>query len=58
MRRQDRLGLSMRGVFSHDRNRRTLEELKKLGAMTTPVIVIGGQTVIGFNQKRLEELLS
>jgi glutaredoxin len=34
-----------------------LEELEKLGAMTTPVIVINGEVVIGFNQKRLEELL-
>lgn len=35
-----------------------LEELENLGAMTTPVIVIDGEPVIGFNQKRLEELLS
>ena len=35
-----------------------LEELEKLGVMTTPVILIDGQAVIGFNQKRLEELLS
>jgi len=26
--------------------------------MTTPVIVIDGEAVIGFNQKRLEELLA
>jgi len=26
--------------------------------MTTPVIVIDGEAVIGFNQKRLEELLT
>ena len=35
-----------------------LAELEKLGAMTSPVIVIDGETVIGFNQKRLEELLA
>jgi glutaredoxin 3 len=35
-----------------------LEELERLGAMTTPVIVINGDVVIGFNRKRLEELLS
>jgi glutaredoxin 3 len=34
-----------------------VDELEKLGAMTTPVIVIDGEAVIGFNQKRLEELL-
>jgi len=26
--------------------------------MTTPVIFIDGQAVVGFNQKRLEELLA
>ena len=35
-----------------------VEELKRLGAMTTPVIVINGEVVIGFNEKRLEELLT
>jgi hypothetical protein len=33
-------------------------ELEKLNAMTTPVIVIHGDVVIGFNRARLEELLS
>jgi hypothetical protein len=35
-----------------------VEELERLGAMTTPVIVIDGEVIIGFNQKRLEELLT
>jgi glutaredoxin 3 len=35
-----------------------LEELEKLGAMTTPVILINGEVVIGFNRVRIEELLS
>jgi len=34
-----------------------MDELEKLGLMTTPVIVIDGETVVGFNQKRLEELV-
>ena len=34
-----------------------LAELERLGAMTTPVIVINSEVVVGFNQKRLEELL-
>jgi hypothetical protein len=34
-----------------------VDELEKLGAMTTAVIVIDGEAIIGFNQKRLEELL-
>jgi hypothetical protein len=33
-------------------------ELEKLNALTTPVIVINGKVVIGFNRTRLEELLS
>jgi glutaredoxin len=35
-----------------------VEELEQLGAMTTPVIVVNGEVVIGFNRTRLEELLS
>jgi len=34
-----------------------VEELERLGAMTTPVIVIDGEVVIGFNRKRLESCL-
>jgi len=35
-----------------------LSELEKLGIFTTPVTVIGGEVVIGFDQTRLEALLS
>lgn len=35
-----------------------LSELEKLGVMTTPVTVIDGEVVIGFDQARLEALLS
>ena len=34
-----------------------LEELAKLGYMTTPVTTIDGQVVVGFDQKRLATLL-
>ena len=34
-----------------------IEELRRLGVMTTPVIVIDGQTVVGFDERRLDELL-
>ena len=34
-----------------------LTELKKLGIMTTPVIVIDGTVVIGFDQSKIEQLL-
>ena len=35
-----------------------MEELLKIGVMTTPVTVIDGQVVVGFDRKRLEELLA
>jgi glutaredoxin 3 len=54
--------LSQRGVTFREKDitkdSSALEELERLGAMTTPVIVINGDVVIGFNRKRLEELLS
>jgi pseudouridine-5'-phosphate glycosidase len=31
--------------------------LKKLGVMTTPVTVIDGEIVVGFDQAKLEQLL-
>ncbi len=34
-----------------------MEELQKLGILTTPVIVVDGEVVVGFAQKKLEELL-
>jgi glutaredoxin len=35
-----------------------LAELEALGVMTTPVTVIGGEVVIGFDRPALERLLS
>jgi glutaredoxin len=34
-----------------------LAELEKLGYMTTPVTVIDGQVVVGFDRGKLEKLL-
>ena len=34
-----------------------LDELRKLGYLTTPVTVIDGEVVIGFDQHKLEQLL-
>jgi len=34
-----------------------LAELEKLGYMTTPVTVIDGQVVVGFDRDKLEKLL-
>ena len=54
--------LSQRGIVFEEKDitedPSAVEELERLGAMTTPVIVIDGEVVIGFSQKRLEELLT
>ena len=34
-----------------------MAELVKVGVMTTPVTVIDGEVVVGFDRKRLDELL-
>jgi len=39
------------------RDPEALEELSRLGYMTTPVTVIDGEVVVGFDRKRLEALL-
>ncbi len=36
---------------------RALEELTKMGFAATPVTVIDGEAVVGFNKARLEQLL-
>ena len=52
--------LSKRGVSFQTRDiindATAMEELVKIGVMTTPVTVIDGQVVVGFDRKRLEEL--
>ena len=35
-----------------------MAELMKIGVMTTPVTVIDGEVVVGFDRKRLEQLLA
>lgn len=53
--------LSQREIEFIDRNIATdeaaLAELEKLGLMTTPVTVIDGEVVVGFDRARLEQLL-
>jgi glutaredoxin 3 len=34
-----------------------LDDLQRIGAMSTPVTVIDGEAVVGFDQARLRELL-
>ncbi|MBI2350233.1 MAG: glutaredoxin family protein [Deltaproteobacteria bacterium] len=54
--------LSQRGVAFTEKDiakePAAIEELEKLGVMTTPVIVIDDEVIIGFNQRRLDELLA
>jgi glutaredoxin len=35
-----------------------MAELEKIGVMTTPVTVINGEVVVGFDRRKLEELLA
>ena len=53
--------LSQKGVAFEERDvskdLTALEELQKRRLMTTPVILINDQVVVGFDQKKLEELL-
>jgi len=54
--------LSQKGVEFVDRDvvedEQALAELGELGYMTTPVTVIDGEVVIGFDRERLEQLLA
>ena len=54
--------LSQAGIPYVDRDVSTddkaLEELSEIGYMTTPGVTIDGEVVVGFNRKRLEELLA
>ena len=53
--------LSQNKIEFVDRNVATdetaLKELEKLGYMTTPVTVMDGEVVVGFDRARLENLL-
>jgi glutaredoxin 3 len=53
--------LSQNGVEFTERNiaadETSLQELEKLGYMTTPVTWIDGQVVVGFDRDRLQDLL-
>jgi len=53
--------LSQNKIEFTDRNiaadQAALDELEKLGYMTTPVTVVDGQVVVGFDSDKLEKLL-
>jgi glutaredoxin 3 len=54
--------LSQNNVPFAERNiaddEKALEELEALGLMTTPVVKIDDEIVVGFNRNRLKELLN
>jgi glutaredoxin 3 len=54
--------LSQNNIAFTDRNivadEAALAELEKLGYMTTPVTVIDGQVVVGFDRDKLQKLLN
>jgi glutaredoxin len=54
--------LTEKGIAYHERDITTDEQafadLQKLGLTTTPVIFIGKDMIVGFDQSRLEQLLS
>lgn len=53
--------LSQKGIAFEERNvaedESALDELEKLGVMTTPVTVIDGDVVVGFDRQELSRLL-
>lgn len=53
--------LSRKNITYTERNvaedESALEELKQLGYMTTPVIVVDGTTIVGFNEAELMKAL-
>ncbi len=53
--------LSQNGVAFTDRNiaadPAALAELEKLGYLTTPVTLVDGEAVVGFDRAKLEQLL-
>ena len=52
---QNKIEYSERNIVADET---ALAELEKLGYMTTPVIVIDGEVVVGFDRARLENLLN
>lgn len=53
--------LRLKGVVFAEKDisadERALEELMNMGYSATPVTIIDGEAVVGFNRARLEELL-
>ena len=54
--------LSQKGIAYTEKDviadQAALTELEEIGVLTTPVTVIDGQVIVGFDRKKLEEALS
>jgi glutaredoxin 3 len=54
--------LSQKGITFQDRDitsdPASLEDLKKLGYMTTPVVQIDGTIIVGFDQAKIDAALT
>ncbi len=51
---QNNIGFLERNIAADDT---ALQELEKFGYMTTPVTVIDGEVIVGFDRPKLERLL-
>ncbi len=51
---QNKIGFTDRNIAA---DQAALAELEKLGYMTTPVTVVDGQVVVGFDRDKLQKLL-
>lgn len=51
---QNRIEFTDRNIAADEA---ALAELEKLGYMTTPVTLVDGEAVVGFDRKKLEKLL-
>lgn len=53
--------LSQKGVEFYNRDvskdEGAVDELKRMGIMTTPVTTINGQVIVGFDQQKLDKML-
>ena len=51
-------GVSYLGYDVAQNKKKSKEMVERLGQMSVPVIVIGSEIIIGFNQGKLDKLLS
>ncbi len=54
--------LSQKGVKYTERDvskdPEAIDELRRMGIMTTPVVIVDGEVIVGFNENKLNELIT